>query len=82
MLDLIIINGLCYIDGKLKKQDIGIKNNKISEIGTLYGESSNEVLDAKNLIIFQYAVGVLIHVKKLSLFPRIKPRNKHRWKSR
>jgi len=29
MLDLIIKNGSCYIDGNLKKQDIGIKNNKI-----------------------------------------------------
>ena len=33
MLDLIIKNGSCYIDGNLKKQDIGIKNNKITEIG-------------------------------------------------
>ena len=33
MLDLIIKNGSCYIDGKLEKQDIGIKNSKISEIG-------------------------------------------------
>ena len=35
MLDLIIKNGICYIDGKLKKADIGIKNSKISEIGSL-----------------------------------------------
>ena len=34
MLDLIIKNGLCYIDGNLKKQDIGIKNSKITKIGT------------------------------------------------
>ena len=32
MLDLIIKNGLCYIDSNLKKQDIGIKNNKITKI--------------------------------------------------
>ena len=33
MLDLIIKNGLCYIEGKLKKQDIGIINGKISSSG-------------------------------------------------
>ena len=31
MLDLIIKNGECYIDGTLKKKDIGILNNKIVE---------------------------------------------------
>ena len=29
MLDLKIINGNCYINGKLEKQDIGIKEGKI-----------------------------------------------------
>ena len=42
MLDLIIKNGSCYIDGKLEKQDIGIKNNKIIEIGTINIEDSKE----------------------------------------
>ena len=46
MLDLIIKNGLCYIDGNLKKQDIGIKNNKITKTGTLDGENSKEIFDA------------------------------------
>ena len=30
MLDLIIKNGSCYIDGKLIKSDIAISKNKIS----------------------------------------------------
>ena len=42
MLDLIIKNGSCYISGKLEKQDIGIKNGKILEIGTLKAENSKD----------------------------------------
>ena len=32
MLDLIIKNGECYIDGKLNKTNIGVQNGKISTI--------------------------------------------------
>jgi len=32
MLDLIIKNGLCFIEGKLHKKDIGVKNARIIEI--------------------------------------------------
>ena len=35
MLDLVIKNGECFINGKLTKQDIGIKNGKITLIGDL-----------------------------------------------
>ena len=35
MLDLIIKNGECYINGNLEKKDIGISNDKIVEIGDL-----------------------------------------------
>ena len=64
MLDLIIKNGLCYIEGKLKKQDIGIKNNKISEIGTLNSESSNEVFDAKNLTVLPGCIDTQVHFRE------------------
>ena len=53
MLDLIIKNGLCYIDSNLKKQDIGKKNNKITIIGTLNSENSKEVFDAINQQFYQ-----------------------------
>ena len=33
MLDLKIINGKCFISGKLEKQDIGIKQGKIVKTG-------------------------------------------------
>ena len=33
MLDLIIKNGQCYINGKLENKDIAVKNGKITKIG-------------------------------------------------
>ena len=47
MLDLKIINGNCFINGKLEKQDIGIKQGKIVNIGDLE-EESKETFDAEN----------------------------------
>ena len=38
MLDLIIKNGQCYIEGKLENKDIGIKDGKIYKIGELLEE--------------------------------------------
>ena len=64
MLDLIIKNGLCYIDGKLKKADIGIKNSKISEIGSLEKKKSREVLDAKNLTVLPGCIDTQVHFRE------------------
>ena len=36
MLDLIIKNGQCYIDGELKNVDVAIKDGKIQHIGWAY----------------------------------------------
>ena len=64
MLDLIIKNGICYIDGKLKKADIGIKNIKISEIGSLEKKKSREVLDAKNLTVLPGCIDTQVHFRE------------------
>ncbi len=64
MLDLIIKNGSCYIDGKLEKQDIGIKNGKISEIGTIKAESSKEVFDAENLTVLPGCIDTQVHFRE------------------
>ena len=64
MLDLIIKNGICYIDGKLKKADIGIKNSKISEIGSLENKKSREVLDAKNLTVLPGCIDTQVHFRE------------------
>ena len=39
MLDLIIKNGLCYIDRVIKNHDIAIKNGKIIKIGKIDSEA-------------------------------------------
>ena len=54
MLDLIIKNGSCFIEGNLVKTDIGITKNKISHIGNLENENSNKIYDAENLIVLPF----------------------------
>ena len=50
MLDLIIKNGLSYIDKDLKSKDIAIKDGKIVEIGKINSEAK-EIFDAKGLTV-------------------------------
>ena len=52
MLDLIIKNGLSYIDKDLKDQDIAIKDGKIFEIGNIK-DDAKEIFDAKGLTVFR-----------------------------
>ena len=63
MLDLIIKNGSCYIDGKLQNVDIGIINDKIVEIGDLK-EKSKEIFDAKNLIVLPGCIDTQVHFRE------------------
>ena len=51
MLDLIIKNGTCFIDGNLEKKDIGITEGKISKIDQSINDTSKEIIDSKNLLI-------------------------------
>ena len=39
MLDLIIKNGQCYINGELKNVDVAIKDGKIQKIGQILDEA-------------------------------------------
>ena len=64
MLDLIIKNGTCYIDGNLTKTDIGIKNNKISHIGDLQSEKSKDLYDAENLIVLPGCLDTQVHFRE------------------
>ena len=50
MLDLIIKNGQCYIDGELKNLDVAIKDGKIQHIGKI-SEKAKEEISAKDQII-------------------------------
>ena len=45
MLDLIIKNGQCYINGKLENKNVAVKDGKISKIGEV-SEEAREVYDA------------------------------------
>ena len=51
MLDLIIKNGTCFIDGKLSKKEIGITNGKISHIEDSISESAKDNFDADKLTV-------------------------------
>jgi dihydroorotase len=63
MLDLIIKNGLCYIDSKLKSQEIGIKDNKIVEIGEIKTDSKN-IFDAKGLTVLPGCIDTQVHFRE------------------
>ena len=63
MLDIIIKNGECYIDGTLKKKDIGVLKNKIVKIGDLKDESK-EVFDAKGLTVLPGCIDTQVHFRE------------------
>ena len=50
MLDLIIKNGQCYIEGKLENKDIAVKDGKISKIGEISEESNYKVYYPENML--------------------------------
>ncbi len=64
MLDLIIKNGSCYIDGNLTKTDIGVSNSKISHIGNLEHEKSKDIYDANNLIVLPGCLDTQVHFRE------------------
>ena len=45
MLDLLIKNGECYIEGEIKS-DVSIKDGKIQQIGNI-SEEAREIIDAE-----------------------------------
>ena len=63
MLDLIIKNGQCYIDGELKDKDIAIKNGKIQQIGQI-SEEAKEILNAKGQTILPGCIDTQTHFRE------------------
>ena len=63
MLDLIIKNGECYINGNLEKIDIGILKNKIIKIGNLK-DKSKEIFDAKGLTVLPGCIDTQVHFRE------------------
>ena len=64
MLDLIIKNGTCFIDGKLQKKVIGITNGKITHIDNSINDSSKETFDAENLIVLPGCIDTQVHFRE------------------
>ncbi len=52
MLDLIIKNGQCYINGELKDADVAIKEGKIQQIGQISDQDNpkSEIVFSKYFI--------------------------------
>ena len=63
MLDLIIKNGQCYIDGKLKYTDLAIKDGKIRLIGQI-SEKSKEVINAEGQIVLPGCIDTQTHFRE------------------
>ena len=64
MLDLIIKNGACFIDGKLQKKDIGITNGKITHIENSITDSSKETLEAEQLTVLPGCIDTQVHFRE------------------
>ena len=63
MLDLIIKNGQCYIDGDLKNVDVAVKNAKIHQIGEI-SEQAKNIIDAKNLTVLPGCIDTQTHFRE------------------
>jgi len=63
MLDLIIKNGACYINGELIHQEIGIKDAKIVEIGNIKTDSK-DLLDVKGLTVLPGCIDTQVHFRE------------------
>ena len=63
MLDLIIKNGKCYIDGELKEVDVSIKDGKIHNIGQTNDEAK-DTIDAKGLNVLPGCIDTQTHFRE------------------
>ena len=63
MLDLIIKNGKCYIDGVLKEVDVSIKHGKIDTIGKI-DEEAKDTIDANGLIVLPGCIDTQTHFRE------------------
>ena len=64
MLDLILRNGTCFIDGNLSKYDIGVQNGKITHIGDLTKEQSSNTINVDGKIVFPGLMDTQVHFRE------------------
>ena len=63
MLDLIIKNGQCYINGELKDVDVGIKEGKIHQIGPITDEAK-EIVNAEGQTVLPGCIDTQTHFRE------------------
>ena len=63
MLDLIIKNGQCYINGELKDVDVSVKDGKIQGIGKIT-EEAKHIEDAKGLLVLPGCIDTQTHFRE------------------
>ena len=63
MLDLIIKNGQCYINGELKNVDVAIQNGKIQQIGQIT-EETKEIVNAEKKIVLPGCIDTQTHFRE------------------
>ena len=63
MLDLIIKNGQCYIDGELKDVDVAVKDGKIYKIGEI-SEKAKEVINAEGQTVLPGCIDTQTHFRE------------------
>ena len=63
MLDLIIKNGKCYINGELKDVDVAIKDGKIQQIGQISDEAK-EIVNAEGQTVLPGCIDTQTHFRE------------------
>ena len=63
MLDLIIKNGKCFIEGRLKEVDVAVKDGKICKIGRI-SEEAKETLNAEGQTVFPGCIDTQTHFRE------------------
>ena len=63
MLDIIIKNGQCYINGELKDVDVAIKDGKIQQIGQISDEAK-EIVDAEGQTVLPGCIDTQTHFRE------------------
>ena len=63
MLDLIIKNGKCFIEGRLKEVDVAVKDGKICKIGQI-SEEAKETLNVEGQTVFPGCIDTQTHFRE------------------
>ena len=66
-IDLLIKNGSCFIDGRLKKVDLAVSNSKIQEIGWIKKLEGKNEIDAKDLLVLPGVIDTQVHFREPGL---------------